>query len=214
MEAVLELYARPYNPRRPQVCLDEKVVYLLSTPRGELPMREGSCEKFDYEYQREGTCNLFVMVEPLRGYRRVMVRQRRTAQDYAHFLKAIVDEDYGDVEMIEVVQDNLNTHGPAALYQTFPPEEARRIARKLHFTYTPKHGTWLNMAEIEISIFERTCLARRFSSRAELEAEVAALEAERNAAQAKINWQFTCEQARTKLHRLYPKLLEEVTPLT
>lgn len=206
MEEVLELYAQPYNPRRPQVCLDEKVVYLLSTPRGKLALQPGNPTKEDYEYQREGSCNLFVLVEPLAGKRHVMVRSRRTQQDYAQVLKWLVDEGYPQAEEIEIVQDNLNTHGPAALYQTFEPEEARRILRKVRFHYTPKHGSWLNMAEIEISVFERQCLARRIDSQTALEREVAALEAERNAAAAKINWQFTCQKARETLQRLYPKL--------
>ncbi len=206
MEAVLDLYARPYNPKRPQVCLDEKLVYLLSTPRGQIELQIARSEKLDYEYAREGSCNLFVLVEPLGGRRHLIVREQRTAQDYAHVLKWLVDQGYPEAEEIELVQDNLNTHGPSALYQTFEPEEARRILRKIRFTYTPTHASWLNMAEIEISVFERQCLDRRIASREELEREVAALETERNTAGAKINWQFTCVKARQTLHRLYPKL--------
>jgi hypothetical protein len=213
MENVLTTYAKPYNPRRPKVCLDEKVVYLLSTPRGVLATRPASCEKLDYEYQREGSVNLFVIVEPQAGYRHVVVRERRKALDYAEVIRWLVEEGYPEAQEIEIVQDNLNTHGPGALYQAFAPAEARRLLDKVRFTYTPKHGSWLNMAEIEISVFERECLSRRLSSRAEVEQEVAALEAERNAAHATINWQFTCEQARVKLHRLYPKLGEVEQPL-
>jgi hypothetical protein len=206
MEDVLDLYATPYNPRRPKICLDEKMVYLLTTPRGKLLRRQGRAEKEDYEYHREGSCNLFVMVEPQAGYRHIIVRQRRTNADYAYALKWLVDEGYPDAEEIEVVQDNLNIHGPGALYATFEPQEALRILRKLRFHYTPKHGSWLNMAEIEISVFERQCLSRRIGTQAELEQQVAALETERNASKAHINWQFTCEKARETLHRLYPKL--------
>jgi hypothetical protein len=212
MEDVLTVYARPYDRRYPQVCLDEKIKYLLDSPSPNLPMRgaiddkPGSCEKEDYEYERRGSANLFVMVEPKAGYRHVMVTERRTSKDYAYALKWLVDEGYPDCEKIILVDDNLNTHSPASLYKVFAPAEARRILDKFEFHHTPKHGSWLNMAEIEIGIFERQCLARRMGSQIFLEQEVAALEAERNRAEAKINWQFTCEMARSKLHRLYPKL--------
>src|SRR5215210_1528081 len=160
----------------------------------------------DYEYKRNGSRNLFVLIEPQAGYRHVAVTERRTAQDYAHFIKWLVDEAYPQAQVIRVVQDNLNTHKPASLYATFEPAEARRLVRKLEFHYTPKHGSWLNMAEIEISVFERQCLNRRIGEEALLKKEVAALEAERNAEHATINWQFSCEKARSKLHRLYPDL--------
>jgi hypothetical protein len=209
MEDVLTTYAKPYDPTHPKVCLDEKIVYLISSRRDNLPMKPGAAEKQDFEYQREGSANLFVIIEPQRGWRHVLVRTQRTAKDYAEVIRWLVDEAYPDAVQIEVVQDNLNTHCPAALYQTFPPQEARRLLNKLKFTYTPKHGSWLNMAELEISVFERTCLDRRIGSREILEREVAALEAERNKAKATINWQFTCEMARVTLQRLYPKLSQE-----
>lgn len=206
MEAVLTTYAKPYDPSRPKVCLDEKIVYLLRSKRPTIAMQAGEAEKVDYEYERAGSANLFVLLEPQAGYRHVIVRERRTAQDYAEVIRWLVEEGYPEAEEIEVVQDNLNTHLPAALYQTFPPHRARSLLNKLRFTYTPKHGSWLNMAEIEIGVFERVCLARRIESQAELVEEVAALEAERNANRATINWQFDCDLARVKLHRLYPKL--------
>lgn len=209
MEEILELNTTPYNPKRPKVCLDEKVVYLLQSLRPNWAMRPGSCAKEDCEYERSGSCNLFVVVEPQAGWRHILVREQRTGSDYAQVLRWLVDEAYPDAEEIELIQDNLNTHGPASLYRTFAPAEARRILRKIRFRYTPKHGSWLNMAEIEIGIFERQCLDRRIGSQAELEREVAALEAQRNAAHATINWQFSCEQARAKLRHLYPKLEAE-----
>jgi len=172
-------------------------------------MREGSPEKRDYEYQREGTCNLFVMIEPKRGWRQVVVREQRTAVDYAQVLKELVDEAYPDCEEIWLVQDNLNTHRASALYKAFEPPEAERIMRRIRWIYTAKHASWLNMAEIEIGVFERQCLSRRIESRAKLKEEVAALEAQRNSARATIDWQFSCEAAREKLHHLYPKLLTQ-----
>lgn len=206
MENVLGIYHLPYNPQRPVVCLDEKVYYLLSTPHGIIAQREGQPERIDYEYKRQGTCNLFVMIEPKAGFRHVVVRQQRTALDYALTLKWLVDEGYRECEEIWLIQDNLNTHRASALYKAFEPAEAERIMRRIRWIYTPKHASWLNMAEIEIGVFERQCLARRIESRLELEQQVAALEKERNEAEAKINWQFTCEQSRITLQRLYPKL--------
>lgn len=208
MEQLLSLYSRAYESRYPVVCLDEKIVYLLHSMVENWPMRVGSCEKQDYEYVRseEVSRNLFVVVEPLLGWRHLTITSRRTNQDYAHLIKWLVDEVYWEALEIQLVQDNLNTHGPAALYQTFPPEEAQRLMEKIRWYYTPKHASWLNMAEIEISVFERGCLGQRIGSEATLVSEVAALEQERNAKQAKINWQFNCELARSKLHRLYPKL--------
>ncbi len=212
MEDVLTLYARPYDPLKPVVCLDEKVKYLLSSPRASLPIRKGQSEKEDYEYRREGTCNLFVMVEPKAGRRHVIVTEQRTAKEYAHALKWLVDEGYPKAEKIILIDDNLNTHTGASLYKTFRPEEARRLLDKIEHHHTPRHGSWLNMAEIEISVFERQCLHRRIVDRASLVDEVAALEAERNRAEATINWQFSCELARIKLQRLYPKLSDEPAP--
>lgn len=206
MEDVLTVYAREYDPRFPQVCLDEKIKYLLQSPSPNLPSRPGSCEKEDYEYERKGSANLFVMVEPKAGFRHVIVTDQRRACDYAYALKWLVDEGYPNCEKIILITDNLNTHTPASLYKVFPPQEARRILDKFEFHHTPKHGSWLNMAEIEIGVFERQCLARRMESKIFLEHQVTALEVARNQAKAKINWQFTCEMARAKLHRLYPKL--------
>jgi len=214
VEDVLTIYAQSYDPRYPVVCLNEKIKYLLASPSPNLPPKAavgekpGCLEKEDYEYVRQGSANLFVMVEPKARKRHVLVRERRTSRDYALALKWLVDEGYPECEKIILVDDNLNTHCPASLYKTFEPKEARRILAKFEFHHTPKHGSWLNMAEIEISVFERTCLSRRIATRAELEHQVAALEAERNAAQATINWQFTCEDARVKLDRLYPKLAQ------
>jgi hypothetical protein len=205
MEDVLSVYARPFDPKKPVVCLDEKVKFLLSSPTPNLPIRRGSCEKEDYEYHREGSANLFVMVEPKAGKRHVIVTAQRTAKEYACAIKWLVDEGYPNAEIILLIDDNLNTHCAASLYKTFAPEEARRILDKIEYHHTPKHGSWLNMAEIEISVFERLCLNRRMSDRTILAEEVAALETERNAARAKLDWQFTCENARAKLHRLYSK---------
>lgn len=209
MENVLGIYHLPYNPQRPVVCLDEKVYYLLSSPNGTLAQREGSVQKIDYEYQREGTCNLFVAVEPKRGWRQVVVREQRTAKDYAAVIKQLVDHTYGECEEIWLVQDNLNTHRPSALYKAFEPAEAERLMRRIRWIYTPKHASWLNMAEIEIGVFERQCLSRRIESHLELTRQVAALESERNQSHATIQWQFSCEKAREKLHHLYPVLLKQ-----
>jgi hypothetical protein len=206
MEDVLEVYARPYNPARPVVCFDEKSKQLLEEVRPSLPALPGKVAKEDYEYQRNGTRNLFVMVEPLAGWRKLEVTARRTRQDYAHQMKWLVDERYAEAEVVVVVQDNLNTHDGGSLYETFPPEEAERILKKLEFHFTPKHGSWLNMAEIELSVFERQCLSRRIGDEATLKKEVALEEAERNRCKAKINWQFTTVKARQKMQRVYPKL--------
>lgn len=206
MEDVLEVYEEPYDEARPVVCLDEKSKELHEEVRPKLPVAPGKAARQDYEYKRNGTANLFVMIEPLTGYRHVQVTQRRTSVDYARFIKWLVDEAYPKAQVIRVVQDNLNTHKPASLYQTFEPIEARRLLRKLEFHYTPKHASWLNMAEIEISVFERQCLNQRMGDEQTLTRQVAALEVERNAKGAKINWQFNCEKARFKLHRLYPDL--------
>lgn len=203
MEDVLDLYAEPEDPARPVVCFDERPCQLLEDVRQPLPAGPGQPERIDYEYKRSGTCNLFVMVQPLAGWRHVEVTERRTSEDFAHQMKALVDERLPDAQMIRVVLDNLNTHSPAALYQTYSPEEARRITRKLEFHYTPKHGSWLNMAEIELAILSRQCLKRRIPNTEVMGREVTAWQAERNEQKAKINWQFTTTDARTKLHRLY-----------
>jgi hypothetical protein len=175
-----------------------------------MPSAPGQVERRDYEYERHGTANLFVMVEPLAGWRHLNITARRTKRDYAECLRYLVEERYPDADYICVVQDNLNTHTAGALYETFPPKQARQILSRLEFHYTPKHGSWLNQAEIEISIFERGCLSRRVADKATLEQRVRALEIERNARRATIDWQFTNKQARVKLKKLYPVVKSEV----
>ena len=204
MEDVLDLYAEPPDRRRPWVCFDEKPYQLLGHTREPLPVAPGKAQRIDYEYKREGTCNLFLFFDPHRRWRRLEVTESRTAADFAHQMKWLVDEGYPDAERIRVVLDNLNTHSAASLYQAFAPEEARRIARKLEFHYTPKHASWLNMAEIEFSVLERQCLDRRLSTREAVSQEVAAWEADRNENGATIHWRFTTADARTKMHRFYP----------
>jgi hypothetical protein len=204
MEDDLALYALPYAARYPTVCLDEKPVVLHADVRAGLPLAPGHAERRDYEYERRGTANLFVMVEPLAGWRHVAVTEHRTKQDYAECLRYLVEEQYREAERIYLVQDNLNTHTAGALYETFPPAQARNILDRLEFHPTPKHGSWLNQAEIEISVFERGCLSRPVNDLATLQRRVQALEAERNACRATIDWQFTARQARVKLQKLYP----------
>ena len=204
MEDVLDLYAEPYDEARPTVGFDETSKQLIGERRAPLPAESGQPERYDYEYSREGVRNLFLFCEPQRGYRHVAVTEQRTMQDFAHQMKWLVDVGYPRAERIRVVLDNLNTHKAAALYETFAPEEARRVLRKLEFHYTPKHGSWLNIAEIELSVFSRQCLDRRIGDEETLRREVKKLEDERNAACAKIEWRFTTEDARRKLHRLYP----------
>ena len=204
MEDVLDLYAEPYNPERPVVCFDETSTQMLADARPAIPVEPGRPRRVDYEYRREGTRNLFMACEPLAGWRHVAVTGRRTAVDFAHQMRWLVDEAYPDVPVVRLVLDNLNTHRKASLYQAFPAAEARRIAKRLEFHFTPKHGSWLNMAEIEFSVLSRSCLRKRLPDEAALCREVHALELERNEAQARINWRFSIQDARTKLHRLYP----------
>ena len=212
MEDVLDLYAEPYDPQRPVVCFDETSTQLLAETRPALPPRPGLALRQDYEYRREGTRNLFLACEPLAGWREVVGTERRTMQDFARRMRWLVDEAYPKAQVVRVVLDNLNTHRRASLYETFPAEEARRIARRLEFHYTPKHGSWLNpvsstgqaMAEIEFSVLSRSCLKQRLPDEEALRREVQALVKERNAARATINWRFDTRDARTKLHRLYP----------
>jgi len=206
MEEVLEVYTRPYDERRPQVCLDETSKQLISETRLPLPMQPGQTECCDYEYEREGTCNLFVACEPLAGKRYLHVTQQRTKRDFALFIRDLVDQYYPAAEKIVLVMDNLNTHTLAALYEVFEPAEARRLIEKLEVHYTPKHGSWLNMAEIEFSVLTRRCLDRRIGSRAELEREVAAWQTKRNGQAIGINWRFTTVDARIKLKHLYPSV--------
>ena len=204
MEDVLDLYAEPDDPRYPQVCFDESPVQLTSATRCPLPVRPGQPECEDYEYKREGTANLFLFVQPLRGWRHVNVTARRTQQDFAQQMQLLVDVYFPTAERVRLVVDNLNTHTPAALYETFAPAEARRITRKLEFHYTPKHGSWLNRAECELAVLATQCLARRIPDIGTLRDEIAAWQFQRNRHQAKIHWQFGTDVARVKLKRLYP----------
>lgn len=207
MEEILELYTRPYHPAYPLVCFDESCKQLISETHQPLRAEPGKPERFDYQYQREGVSNLFMFFEPLRAWRHVEVTARRTSIDYAQQMKYLVDERYPEAEKIRVVQDNLNTHVKASLYKAFPPHEARRILNKLEFYYTPKHGSWLNMAEIEFSVFNRQCLNRRISSQETLRQEVEAWEQRRNQTSSPVDWQFNTEDARIKLTQLYPSIL-------
>lgn len=210
MEDVLELYEEDYDPRRPVVCFDETNKQLIEETRVPLPPQPaekghaGQRERYDYEYKRNGTRNLFMHCEPKAGRRHVAVTQQRTRVDFAHQMRWLADEAYPEAEVIRVVLDNLNTHRAASLYEAFAPEEARRILRRLEFHFTPRHGSWLNMAEIELNVLNRQCLDRRLGNEACLRREVQAWQNERNVAQAKIEWRFTCRDARTKLQRLYP----------
>lgn len=204
MEDVLELYAEPYDAKRPKVNFDESSKQLIAETRQPLPTRPGQPERFDYEYERGGTRNLFLFVEPQAGFRHINVTAQRTMIDFAHQMKWLVDVAYPEAEVIRVVMDNLNTHRAASLYEAFAPEEARRIIKKLEFHYTPKHGSWLNMAEIELSVLQRQCLARRIPDEATLKREIAAWEVQRNKEQATIDWCFSVTDAREKLKRLYP----------
>ena len=204
MEDVLELYAEPYDPQRPVVCFDEVPIQLIAETRQPLPAQPGQPARYDYEYKRNGTCNQFVFVEPAAGWRHVATTDQRRQVDFAHQMKWLADERYPQTHLIRVVLDNLNTHRPASLYEAFPPAEARRILKRLEFHHTPKHGSWLNMAEIEISVFQRQCWDRRIGDQATLVSETQALETERNTAKATIHWQFTADQARVRLEWLYP----------
>ena len=204
MEDVLDLYAEPYDPQRPVVCFDETSTQLLADARPPIPAAPGQPRREDYEYRRQGTCNLFLAGEPLAGWRQVAVTERRTMQDFAQQMRWLVAEAYPEADLVRVVLDNLNTHRIASLYETFPAAEARRIAKRPEFHYTPKHGSWLNMAEIEFSVLSRSCLGQRLPDEETLCREVAALVGERNAARIISNWRFTTQQARVKLHRLYP----------
>jgi transposase len=204
MEDVLDLYAEPEDARHPRVCFDERPCQLISETREIVVAEAGQPERHDYEYRREGTCNLFLFFSPDEEWRHVEVTERRTKQDFAHCMKDLVDVHFADAEVIRVVLDNLNTHTLAALYETFAPAEARRIARKLEFHFTPKHGSWLNMAEIELAVLSKQCLGRRIPDTDTMRRETAAWETERNAQRATVNWRFTTPDARIKLSRLYP----------
>jgi transposase len=204
MEDVLDLYARPYDPKRPVVCFDEQPRQLIAEVRTPVPMAPGRPQRIDYEYRRAGTANLFLAFEPLAGWRHVEVTVQRTAGDFARQMKALVEVHYPEAEVIAVVLDNLSTHSPAALYRTFRPEEALRLLKRLEFHYTPKHGSWLNMAELEFSILGRQCLDRRLPDRDSLAQEVAAWQRRRNRERVTAQWRFTLADARTRMRRLYP----------
>jgi hypothetical protein len=204
MEQTLDLYQQAYNPQEPLVCFDETSKQLLAETRMPLPMQPGEPLRYDTEYERRGTANLFMFFEPLANWRHVEVTDRRTMIDFASCMKALVDDFYPEVDVIHVVLDNLNTHKLASLYEAFSPEEAHRMVQRLRFHHTPKHGSWLNMAEIELSILSRQTLAERIADRESLEREIQAWEKERNDANATIDWQFTTKDARIKLKRLYP----------
>ena len=206
MEDVLDVYERPYDPRFPVVGMDETSTQLIAESRLPVPAAPGHPARVDYEYERRGVANLFLWVEPLAGRRHVDVTARRTKTDWAHFIRDLVDDHYPEAERVVLVLDNLNTHVGAALYETFPAAEARRLRAKLELHYTPKHGSWLNVAEIELSILTTQCLGRRIADRDLLAAEVAAWAARRNTQQATIDWQFTTADARIKLRHLYPRL--------
>lgn len=213
MEDVLDVYQRPFNPKRPLVCMDEGAKQLLDDSRPPEPMQPAQAERTahpvreDYEYVREGMCSFFMLFAPLVCWRHVAVTERRTAKDFASVVKYLVDVAFPDAEVIVLVLDNLNTHTAASLYEAFEPAEAKRLADKLEIHYTPKHGSWLNMAEIELSVLGRQCLDRRLPDVAKLTGEIAAWEQDRNAAEMTVHWHFTTADARIKLKKLYPKIL-------
>jgi len=206
MEEVLEVYTRPHDPKRPLVCFDEASKQLTRETRVPIPAEPGKPARFDYEYERNGTANVFMLFAPLEGKRFVKATETRTAIDYAAILKEAADVRFKDAEKILLVQDNLNTHVKASLYKAFPPQEARRIVERFEWHYTPKHGSWLNMAESELSILSRQCLDRRIPDKETLDREILAWQDDRNLHNAKADWRFTTETARVKLKRLYPTI--------
>jgi hypothetical protein len=206
MEDVLDVYTRPLDPRRPLVTVDELPKQLIGETRTPLPAEPGTPERFDYEYVRNGVANIFVVREPLLGAREFLVTEHRTKEDWAHLIKHVVDVRHPDAEKVVLVCDQLNTHHPASLYEAFPPAEAKRIAAKLEIHYTPKHGSWLNIAEVELSILSRQCLDRRIPDGETLKQEVQAHQTTRDALGRTVNWRFTTEDARIKLKRLYPSI--------
>ena len=208
MEDVLEVYKRPYDPKRPVVCLDETSKQLIGETRTPVPAAPGQVAHYDCEYVRNGVANIFMIFEPLAGQRDVEVTVRRTKKDYAQCLRKLSDEMYPDAEIIVLVQDNLNTHSPASLYEAFEPAEAKRLVERFEFHYTPKHGSWLDMAEIELGILGRQCLSQRIDNIEELRRQVNAWEKSRDKADVKVDWQFTTTDARIKLKRLYPSVEE------
>ncbi len=208
MEDVLEVYKRAYDPKRPVVCLDETSKQLIGEVRRPVPAAPSQVARYDCEYVRNGVANLFMIFEPLAGQRDVEVTERRTKKDYAQGLRKLSDEVYSEAEIIVLVQDNLNTHSPASLYETFAPAEAQRLVARFEWHYTPKHGSWLDMAEIELGILGRQCLSQRIDNIEALRRQTRIWEKRRDTAKTKVNWQFTTADARTKLKRLYPSLEE------
>ena len=206
MEDVLEVYRRPYDPQRPVVCLDEQPTQLVGETRRPIPAQPGRPARYDYEYERLGSATNFMLTEPLKGWRKVNVRETKTAIDLAREIKELLDVDYPDAQTVVLIWDNLNTHTPASLYKAFEPAEARRLLQRLEIHYTPKHGSWLNVAEIELSVFTKQCLARRIDNIDTLRREARAWADDRNAAQTGVDWHFTNEQARIKLKHLYPQV--------
>ncbi len=204
MEEVLDLYEKAYDVRYPLVCMDETSKQLVSDVQPPLPPRPGQIARQDYEYERQGTSNLFIWFEPLQSQRHVQVTNQRTAVDWAYFMKDLAEVHYPDAEKILVVLDNLNTHGPGSFYEAFAPDEAKRLAARFEFHYTPKHGSWLNMAEIELSALSRMCLDQRIPDPSALIREVSAWESQRNAKAVTVEWRFTTDDARIKLKKLYP----------
>ena len=203
---MLEVYTRPYDPRRPLVCMDETPKQLVGETRRALPLAAGQVARHDYEYVRHGVANVFMFFEPLVGQRRMKVTERRTRVDWAESVRELVDQVHPQAEKIVLVMDQLNTHHPGSLYEAFPPAEAKRIADRLEIHYTPKHGSWLNMAEIELAVLSRQCLARRIADLRQLRRQATHWEAERNSKHTKVRWRFTTANARIKLRRLYPLL--------
>lgn len=206
MEDVLGVYERPYEASAPVVCMDEKSVQLLKETRPSITAAPGRPQRIDYEYERNGTANIFMFCEPLAGWRQTRVTQRRTKSDWAWALRELLDGRYADAKVVVLVMDNLNTHSIGSLYEAFPPAEARRLAQRLEIHHTPKHGSWLNIAENELSALTRQCLTRRIGTIEEMASEVAAWNQARNAEGVHVNWRFSIEQARIKLHRVYPQL--------
>jgi transposase len=209
MENVLSVYTRPFDQKRPVVCFDEKNKQLVGEVRTPIAAAPGRVERHDYEYVRNGTANLFMLVEPLRGWRRVDVTSRRTKRDFAKQMKELVDDHYPDATKITLVMDNLNTHRLSCLYESFAPEEARRLIEKIEVVHTPKHGSWLNMAECELSVLEKQCLSDRIADEATLRRRVSTWDSNRNGRSKKIDWQFRTTDARIKLKKLYPQELME-----
>jgi DDE superfamily endonuclease len=205
MEDVLEVYQRPYDPAAPVVCMDEKSVQLLKETRPSMPAAPGRAERIDYEYERNGTANIFMFCEPLAGWRQTRVTERRTKPDWARAIRDLLDGRYADAKVVVLVMDNLNTHSIGSLYEAFPPAEARRLARRLEIHHTPKHGSWLNIAENELSALTRQCLSRRIGTIDKVALEVEAWDQARNRNGVRVNWRFSIEQARTKLYRVYPQ---------